>query len=73
MRLTWPCRGQGTCQNAVAIETLVDTLNVVDADALRQPLGNVLAKEKAEKNGNTLGDAQEKTLVELQPYTLAEL
>lgn len=48
-------------------------MNVVDADALRQPLGNVLAKEKAEKNGNTLGDAQEKTLVELQPYTLAEL
>ena len=48
-------------------------MNVIDADALRQPLGTVLAKDKAEKNGNTLGDAQEKTLVELQPYTLAEL
>ena len=48
-------------------------MNVVYADALRQPLGNMLAKEKAEKNGNTLGDAQGKTLVERQPYTLAEL
>ena len=73
MRLTWRCRGQGTCRNDVAIETLVDTLNDVGADALRQPLGNMLAKEKAEKNGNTLGDAQGKTLVDLQPYTLAEL
>ena len=48
-------------------------MNVVYADALRQPLGNMLAKEKAQKNGNTLGDAQGKTLVERQPYTLAEL
>lgn len=48
-------------------------MNVVDADVLRQPLGNMLAKEKTDKNGNTLGDAQGKTLVDLQPYTLAEL
>lgn len=48
-------------------------MNVVDSDALRQPLGNMLAKENAEKNGNTLGDAKGKTLVDLQPYTLAEL
>lgn len=48
-------------------------MNVVDADALRQPLGNMLSKENAEKNGNTLGDAKGKTLVDLQPYTLAEL
>ena len=73
MRLTWRCRGQGTCRNAVAIETLVDTLDDVDTDALRQLLSNMLAKEKAEKNRNTLGEAKRKTLVDLLPDTLVEL